>query len=191
MLMSAICDEVDALAGIGKVYKQKLNSIGIFTVQELANTPVEKLKNGSINIEKYQSMVYNAQNYLKIHSTPSNKEEKELDYEQYYTIKHTWYEECARIVDIDCQETKDIVISELHFDPNQRITFLCSWIENGTVLCERSYSPHYLRILSPNLPLLELEFSTLDMEVINMQSLIKTVEEVNTIHNVQHQSYRL
>lgn len=189
--MSIVYHEVDVLAGIGKVYKDKLNKLGIFTVQDLIRTPKNKVINGSINVYKYQQLVHNAENYMKLHNGDTKSEEKrkkESAYEQYYTISHTWYEECAKIVDIDHQEIKDVIISELHFDPNERITFLCSWIENETILCERSYSPHYLRTLSPQLPVLELELSKLDMQSINVQSLLRTLEEVNTIHKIQSHS---
>ena len=182
-------DEVDILPGIGKVYKQKLNSLGIYTVKDLANVSSSQITEGIINYEKYQSLVKSAKNYLSLHqnrlyATPDTKED---DYDQYYSIHHSWYEVCAQIVDIDHREVKKVIISELHFDPNQRITFLCSWVEKETVLCERSYSPQYLRLLTPTLPELHVQLSNMDIKGICLQSLIKTLEEVNTIYNIQQQ----
>lgn len=197
---------VDVLSGIGPATKSALSRFNIHTVADLAaaepsdihvpriskfielaqafiqhdeeKAPAHKVKNEALVTLGYQKPTVKD-------STPEKKSEEEeaKEEEEIFLADHSWWENKVLIPRERTDTMEEAVIYEMSVTPNNRVSFLCSWIsEDKQKLCSMTYSPQFIAIFNLSLPPLSVSLHPKSLQKLkNRHVLENTLWETNTI----------
>ena len=202
-------DSVSVILGIGKIISKALENHGVTTVGQLAN-----LEAGEISIASLPTLIGRAKEYLKVKggseppaepvvilgAKPSATKSKETNHEDpqqqqthnntYLVTDHTWWELTILIPrEYKNGETllKEAVIYEMSIEPHERISMVCSWIDQTEErpqekLCSMTYSPQILLYFNETLPDLNVTIREADFKKLpNQHTLANVLQEVSTM----------
>lgn len=182
--------DITLLQGVGPVTAQRLGSAGIFTISDLANSPIDNslVKNAAALKQKAIDYLAQATNSNKIPMKDTSQKTQ-----RYLVSNHSWYEQQITLpveTSPDTYELRRAVIYELSIESFNRISFICSYFEPESgrqVLCNFTKSPLYILTFNGDrLPLLEITISKRQFSSLpNNYVLYDTIREVSAIQTLK------
>jgi hypothetical protein len=150
------------------IENNKKVTIGPKTIQNNSNT------NNNINTND-KKILENSNNEELV-----DKKEKEF---KYMISNHSWWGKKIELPRISKGRLifQDAIIYELNINPKQnRISFLCSWIiqkekQRQEKICNKTFSPHLIYHVNPNLPNLTIDMNEHDYENFPFKSLLTNI----------------
>lgn len=180
---------VSAVPGIGAKSEKILNAQGVTTIGQLAACDYRVIQ----SVPKILTFIAAAKQFLKedkqetqvveLVSNGKSVDAKETTSENDSTAlllqSHSWF--CKRAF-IPCNEdSRELVIWELCVEPNNRVSMICTWIDNED-LCKMTYSPQFLIHYNPELPMLEVSIKPETLKgLLQREALSNTLMELDTM----------
>lgn len=195
--------DVTMISGIGPKISADLKQHGITTVGQLAAADPQK-----IPMTKLFSLVPKAKGYLAVMGgkpetpkiviggnsgplvnpaavAPSKPEQQP---HTYLIESHSWYEMKVLLARPDGPEAdqkvglREAIIYELSLEPNQRVSFVCSWVvtqgeKQEEVICTMTYSPQFILFFNSDMPKLEVSLTPTDYETLPLKHVLENVLE--------------
>ena len=158
-----------------------LNNLGIYSVEQLANAPDQKLfsiNQGSTLKQRASAMLKESgSEETPLYSVSMNKMTR-------YCLKsHNWWEMRVCLPDVnDPFAVREAIVYELSIEPFNRICFICAWIDQSD-LKTMTFSPPFLLFYNPRLPLFHVRMTKTSLdELANKYVLLNVVEEISLMH---------